>query len=331
MTAADAFLERDLLIIDALQVNPRASWAAVAGALGLSPLTVARRWNRLAESGLAWVEAGPGPALMRGAFLEIRCRPQGIDSTIEALTRLPEVLTVGRLLGETDLYAIVVSADHDALRQFVEEKVDRLEVERTTVTVYTKVYGGPSWRVALLDATQADLLRGPRPRRDHLDEISPLDAEIFERLSLDGRRSFSSLADELDVNADVIRRQVDRLRRSGMLHFRVDMARPLAGWSHMCLVRIRINELRLPEVARELSGRAESRFVASAVGAANLLWIVSFREAAEIHDFLAGLAKAHPGAELIDVSTILTLNKLHGRLLDRQGRAIGHVTPAFLR
>jgi DNA-binding Lrp family transcriptional regulator len=325
------FSERDLLIVDALQVNPRASWAVVGGTLGISPLTVARRWSRMADAGLAWVEAGPGPLLMRGAFLEIRCRPGAIDSTVQTLCEMPEVLTVGRLLGRNDLYAIVVCATQAALRDFVEEKVDQLETERASVTVYTRVYGGPSWRVALLDASQSGMLREPRSRRDNLSEISELDAEIFRCLSVDGRRSFSDLAKELEVTADVVRRQVDRLRRSGMLYFRVDMARPVAGWTRMCLVELHASEVRLSEIARDLSSRAESRFVASAVGPANLLWILSFTEAQDIHGFLADLARQHPEATVIDASMILTLKKLDGRLLDAEGRAIGHVTPPFMR
>ncbi len=43
--------ELDLALVDALQVNPRASWAALGDVLELAPVTLARRWQRLAESG----------------------------------------------------------------------------------------------------------------------------------------------------------------------------------------------------------------------------------------------------------------------------------------
>ncbi|CAN5344832.1 hypothetical protein BH09ACT9_BH09ACT9_40940 [soil metagenome] len=63
MSALDADNDRgideiDLRIINALQLAPRSKWLSLAEPLELDAATLARRWNRLSESSLAWV-TGP--------------------------------------------------------------------------------------------------------------------------------------------------------------------------------------------------------------------------------------------------------------------------------
>jgi len=41
--------EADLALVNALQVQPRASWSLIGKALGVGPVTVARHWERLVE------------------------------------------------------------------------------------------------------------------------------------------------------------------------------------------------------------------------------------------------------------------------------------------
>jgi DNA-binding IclR family transcriptional regulator len=49
-----------MALINALQLRPRASWTELGRSLGVDPVTVARRWSRLAERGEAWVSFSPG-------------------------------------------------------------------------------------------------------------------------------------------------------------------------------------------------------------------------------------------------------------------------------
>ncbi len=54
---SDVLDELDLSLINTLQLGPRAPWAQIGAALGVDPVTAARRWSRLVESGSAWVTA----------------------------------------------------------------------------------------------------------------------------------------------------------------------------------------------------------------------------------------------------------------------------------
>ncbi|MBD4448195.1 AsnC family transcriptional regulator, partial [Xanthomonas citri pv. citri] len=49
--------ELDRRLVNVLQIDPRASWAKVGKVLGVSPTTVAHRWQRLVDDGIAWITA----------------------------------------------------------------------------------------------------------------------------------------------------------------------------------------------------------------------------------------------------------------------------------
>ena len=52
----------NMLLLDALQLAPRASWSRIGEVLGITAVTAAKRWARLREGGIAWVTAAPAMA-----------------------------------------------------------------------------------------------------------------------------------------------------------------------------------------------------------------------------------------------------------------------------
>ncbi|MFC7741398.1 AsnC family transcriptional regulator [Nocardiopsis composta] len=51
--------EFDLSLINALQLTPRAAWSDLAPILDVDATTLARRWRRLEEAGLARITVFP--------------------------------------------------------------------------------------------------------------------------------------------------------------------------------------------------------------------------------------------------------------------------------
>ena len=90
-----SFDERDLRLLHALQIRPRAPWATLAPAVGADPVTLARRWESLQEQGLAWISsyAGSGTGVI-SAILEIECSPSSTPSVTEELAKDPEVQAI---------------------------------------------------------------------------------------------------------------------------------------------------------------------------------------------------------------------------------------------
>jgi len=88
----DGVDELDVALLDALHLNPLASFEELGAVLDVSPVTAARRWRRLVSTGRAWVSSAPGPQLpIKAALFEAEC---GKGTYVRALAR-----DLGRILG----------------------------------------------------------------------------------------------------------------------------------------------------------------------------------------------------------------------------------------
>lgn len=68
--------ELDRRLINVLQIDPRATWAKVGKILGMSPTTVAHRWQRLVDDGIAWITACPNLDQQMTAIVEVDCHTE---------------------------------------------------------------------------------------------------------------------------------------------------------------------------------------------------------------------------------------------------------------
>jgi len=127
--------ELELRIINALQINPRASWTTVGRALDVDPSTVARRWAQLRGSGRAWISVYPAPgapAESLAAFIEVECAAGEATAVAERLVDDPRVGTIEHVTGSRDLLLTVVERDLAALGAFVLTGLGRIPGVRGT-------------------------------------------------------------------------------------------------------------------------------------------------------------------------------------------------------
>src|SRR5262245_8919251 len=98
-----------MALVDAIHVNPRASFDQLGEALGISAVTAARRWRRLVASGQAWVSSAPGArAPVTGALFEAECVPGQAQQAAAFLAEIPQVFSVHMTSGTRQLYALVI-------------------------------------------------------------------------------------------------------------------------------------------------------------------------------------------------------------------------------
>ncbi|WP_410595659.1 Lrp/AsnC family transcriptional regulator [Amycolatopsis sp. lyj-23] len=314
--------ERDLELVDAVQVNPRAGWSSIAEPLGFSAVTAARRWAALAAEGAVWTGAVMGPLLFRGAVLEFACHPGSIDPLIDALNAMPDVLTVGRTAGEFDVYALTAAPTTRALINSLSGRFAELPAERLRARAYTRVHGGPQWRLNVLNPTQSAQVRASGQSRRDVTELTAADRALYFALAHDARRSYANLADDLSTPPQVVRRRLELLRGSGWLSLRADLARPLAGWPLAALVWLAVPHPARSQVARDLGARAAIRFCASTVSRANLVAIVNLRAPEELDELLGALSADLPSLVVCEYRLILRLHKVNGHILDVEGRSV---------
>lgn len=313
--------ETDLELVDAVQVNPRASWATIGATLGTPAVTVARRWKALSAAGEAWTSSTMGVELSRGAVLEIACRPGTVEAVVAILCEKPDVLTVGRTVGGFDIYVLTVSASVESLTRSLLGTFADLDVAVMRSHVYFRLYGGSHWRLSVLNRTQTDQLRENQQRPQRRSPVAPEDRRLFLALAHDARRSYADLAEELGTAPHTVRRQLERMRRQGYIGFRADMARPLAGWKLTALLWLVVPDDEVDLVGRGLGAWTETRFCAAIASPANIALVVSLRTVEQLEELTLRMRSTYPSATVADRRLVLRLVKVHGRILDESGRS----------
>jgi DNA-binding Lrp family transcriptional regulator len=289
--------EGDRAVISALQVAPRASWADVGEALGISGVTAARRWKRLSDTGTAWVTASPGMT-RRGeqciAYVEIDCAPARRIEVAHQLAQHELVLTVEITTGSADILLTVGARDLAMLSHYLLDRLGSMpEVTRTRARIATQIYTeGSSWRLTLLGDEALRVLRRAEAEL-HLKAaaltpshpIAPDLRKVARLLSVNGRASYADLAAATGMSQTSVRRHVTWLVRSGMLLPRTDLSTELSGSPVQLYLWSAAPVDGLPEVAKVLARMRQVRLVATTSSAPSMVICAWLRTVEEVHRF----------------------------------------------
>ncbi|MER7498811.1 Lrp/AsnC family transcriptional regulator [Nonomuraea pusilla] len=322
--------EGDLELIDALQINPRASWVDVGAAIGTDPVTAARRWRRLNAAGEAWTTVALGRRQMHAmsvAFLEIGCAAGAAVEVADALARQGHLITVQHVAADHDLFAIAVAASMPALADHLLTGLPRVPgVAKVRTHLATRVFEASCrWRLRVLPPGAARTLARPAGQAQPGRPMDGVDRLLFTALLRDGRASYAELADAAGVSERTAQRRLSRLLASGDLDFRCDLARPHAGWHSSAVLWLRVPDGLLEETGRALLGWPETRTCAALAGARNLLLTVGLHAVSDLHPLVVRLEERFPYATIVDRQVVLRQSKLYGRLLGPSGRCTGVV------
>ena len=141
-TATQRLDEVSKRIIEALQDDGRASYAAIARAVDLSEAAVRQRVQRLLDSGVMQIVAVTDPlqvGFTRQAMIGIRVAGE-LASAAEALAKLPQVAYVVTTAGSFDLLCEIVCEDDEELLEMVGTTIRALPgVVSTETFVYLKL------------------------------------------------------------------------------------------------------------------------------------------------------------------------------------------------
>lgn len=318
----------DQEIVDALQIAPRASWASVGKALGVSEITVARRWNRLESNGLAWTSVALHPALSHGAFIEVRCEAKYLDGLLASLGNHPDVITVGQTTGDYNLFCIAVGTSVVDVLQCVHGGLpELLDAVHVRISLFRQMTGGVDWRQGILSVSDEKNLQPERTQdsQSSAPDLSIHDRELFLFLGASARRSATELARKLGKSPGVVRRRVEQLEAKRQIVFRCDVARPAFDLPLGMLVLLKALPLEAEDTARQLGQWRETRFCASVVSRANIIMIVGLHDLANADNILGRLSVEHGQVEVVDQRVITRMSKIYGRILDAKGKSVGLV------
>jgi DNA-binding Lrp family transcriptional regulator len=320
--------ETDLALLHALQIAPRAPWAALTQTLDISAATAARRWQRLTTRGDAWITAyALDPALTGYALIEVDCDASRTHEVAEAIGAHPHAVTVEETTGSHGLLLTVFTPSMNALSRYLTLLQQVPGVRSVGSHVVTRLFSDASqWRLDALAPGQQRALRAlgdERPARS--SRFTTLDRSIAVLLSQDGRMPLSELSDRLHVSVNTVSRRLGRLIGSSALCLRCEVARPVSGHEVAAIFWLDVPPQALKESARALAPLPQSRLVVSVTGPQNLAVMAWLRHPGDIPDFESELAHRAPRARVVDRAVTLCVVKHLGRLFDEEGRARGIV------
>lgn len=129
----------DARLLTALTAQPRATVLALSEFLGISRNTVQARLTKLERrEALASFERRIDPEALGYpllAFITTVVTQRELDNVADALSRVPEVIEVHGLSGETDLLVRVVARDADDLYRIAGKVLAITGVERTNTAL----------------------------------------------------------------------------------------------------------------------------------------------------------------------------------------------------
>ena len=136
--------ETDRRIADFLNEDGRASNRAIGEALGLSPRLVGARIDSMLDRRELRIAAvadvfEAGNDLMLAVGLSVRGRPT--LEVAEELGEIEEVCAVNVVSGEFDLEVLILSADHETLREFVATRLSSIRgIERLSPALALELF-----------------------------------------------------------------------------------------------------------------------------------------------------------------------------------------------
>ena len=322
--------ELDLKIIHALQIHPRVDWGKLSTVLDVSAPTLARRWDAMTESGIAWVTPFPGPHYHDAgwsAFLYLSSKPDQQEELLDHLCQNPAFATVSLVSGPYDVLVDCYVSSYAAMLKILTESFANLPGLARREVVFTTEYfrTAVEWRSGTLEPGQMRRLEasvGLAHRRPVPDAV---DARLIEELSIDGRAPWAQLGTTCGVSAQTAKRRVERLLASGYLTLRCDTATEVVAGQREITLLLSASASEVDTIGGYLASLPNCRVSAQILGAANILATLWVHDFGEVKELELELARRAPNCTVTSRQATVRHYKRAGRLLDSQGRSRGRV------
>lgn len=329
----------DLDITDALQIDPRVPWPVIGELVERSGVSVSRRWRRLAANGLAWTGIALHPAASKGAFIEMSCWSVKFDEVVDALSEHPDVITVGSMTGDFNLYCIVIGVTLEGVLKRVDRGgMPELQIcDRVRINLFHQIAGGVDWRQGIIDletwrnkgGSHSVAFKEFEKARNSTGESalapSSRNRELFLALSADARRPLTEIAGMLGASAPAVARRLGDLINKRQVVFRCDIARPIFDFPIAMVLSLKVAPEHAEELAFRIGAWEETRFCASVASTANLIVVAGLRSLVDGEGFMLKLSGLKHPAEVLHRAINTRTFKVYGRLLDEDGRATRHI------
>lgn len=315
--------DTDQMLIAALQAQPRATWRDIGHAVNISASSAARRWERLAAGGVAWICAYPARLVTTVGYCWVSVLPSERRRVGSILAANPAAYWIEALEGD---FAFFVAIRATSLREFhaAVESIEALPgvASMRTQVVRSVLHDGSRWQPRAVGPVD--------PRTPAVWGIEPAfaasptqkDLRLWTALMRNGRASYIELATESGYSERALRERLPRMLHSGALTTRCDVCQEALGLPVGMFLSIRGTSQgpKLARVARRVPG---IRVVAGVSGSAPFLLLFWLPAPSEAERVLATLHATIPDLEVERVDFCVRSIKRYGRFFGPDGRVAG--------
>lgn len=320
----------DMQIINALQLEPRASWTALGRVIGLDSLTLARRWDRITESGLAWsVAMEYNLKNASTAIVEVECDPGEVLVTAEHASQDPAISSIDLTSGMRDIVMTLKAVNDDELAEIILTRLGKLPgIRSIRINILNSTLKlGSKWTLQALSPAQAARVPRFRPSRAAAAKIVPdaLANGIVGLLESNVRRTNTDLASALGISSQRVSDSIATLRTQGLIDIRVHVSQNYSNWPVVTWYFLQVPSLSLLAADHHWLSMAEVQFAGITFGQYNLIVALTAHSKADTLRLESELESRLKGARVVDRSTVLRVYKHLGHILDSSGCATGEI------
>lgn len=324
----------DRQIVHVLTIEPRASFRTIAEVAQISDQTAARRYRRLTESaGLRVLGVLDGARLgWVNWFVRLQTTPGSAETIAEALARRPDTRWVNLASAGTEIICTLearTAEQRDAL--FLRglpgsRRVVQISAHSILHNYTSKAWAGVTQALSNAQLGQLENLGRSLPPASAPDQagsasvmpaaaanaLLPEDEPLLAELAHDGRATNSALAAAIHWHESTVRRRIDELRRTGLLHFEVDLDSRGLGVNVHAMLWLSVEPAQLDEVGRAVAGHLEVPFAAATTGSTNLVVTALFRDTEHLYQYLTGQLASLPGVRSVETAPVIRTLKRTG-------------------
>jgi DNA-binding Lrp family transcriptional regulator len=312
MSSTEDFDTLDTQLAAALQVNGRASWGLIAKALDVPERTVARRGQRLLDSGAVRVSTYLDTSIIGRAqplIIHLDTKPGQAMQVARILAARADASSVSVLESSAEIVCeLVPRTFEDSARLLIDElpAIDGI-VSLRVGTVLKLFRSGYDWAaIPLPEDVVAQLRREPSGAKPKPMQFTDDDDALVQALAVDGRASVVQLAESLGVSTPTVRRRLDALFDFGAMHVRTEIITALHGLRVEALSWLQVAPDRIEEVGQALARNPSVRFCASCTGASQMLVDCLVEDEQALYRFLTEDVAALGVESSIRMSVVLT-------------------------
>lgn len=308
----------DRRIVHALAIEPRAPFRTLAGAVGASSRTVARRYRQLAEhASLRVVGRVDGSQVgWVSWYLRLGCVPGAAEALSGTLSQLPDTSWVVLTSGGTEIVCALqarTAGQRDTL--LLQGLPGSRRVVSLTAHQLLHDYSKPAWARLTQELSETERERlhpAAAIEAAAAVRLSAEDEVLLDHLAIDGRATSASLAAATGWHESTVRRRIRELRGSGVLRFDIDIETRGFGVSAQAMLWISVEPAQLDAAGKAIAEHPEVPFVAATTGPTNLMATVVCQDTAHLHAYLTQQLAAVPGIHGADTSPLIRILKRAG-------------------